>query len=1242
MGVVYEAWDRQRGARVALKTLIALDPQGLYLFKNEFRFLVDVSHPNLAALYELFSEEGQWFFTMQYVEGGHFLEYVRDDYQALGPDASTFTLGGGPPVEVSQAAAGRVTGRCNMDRLRESLGQLARGVAALHAAGIVHRDLKPSNIKVTPEGRVAVLDFGLAALTDGARFGELPAQAGPAGTVAYMSPEQAAGERVTEAADWYAVGVIVYEALTGRRPFEGSARRVLQDKVSLDALRVSVAADVSEEWEAICAGLLAREPGRRWTGSDLLDRLERKVTPVPAGAGRSADRIFVGRETYFALLLEAFAASEGNVPSLVFVHGKSGIGKTSLIEHFLRQLAADSSAVILAGRCYERESVPYKAFDSVVDSLARYMAALPRPEAGELIPRDAAALAQVFPVLRQVEAIASAPQRQAQILDQHELRRKAFGALRELFGRLGDRRRLVIYIDDLQWGDLDSATLLREVLRPPDAPAFLFVGAYRSEYAGRSAPLNRLLTITHDNPGLERRDILIGPLSREETRSLAARLLSEQGHDVPDPNGRLEEITRESEGSPYLVQEIVAGSEFDPEEAGVAAGVTLDSVLHRRIAVLPDEPRRLLETVAVSVRPLGEREAFQAARIGTQELRALGALRAGRLIRGAGASGEIEPYHDRVRETVLAHLDPAVRVQCHFRLATTLEALMEAGGRADSEAVAVHFEGAGEKAKASHYYAAAAERASAALAFKHAAELCQRALDLSPLTGEDRRGLVVKLADALGNTGHGLEAALAYREAGRGAREPEVFALERKEAYWLASSGHVDEGREALLKTLRRVKARVPGPLGRLAGIVFAELQLRIRGIEFRERTEGEIPRALLDRIDVHWDAARSFGMIDATAAMYLTGRCLLLALRAGETSRIARALALQSMVSAALQTPTGRSQGSKLIQVCTALTDQTKVPYLRGFTPMAKGMVAFFRGGWLESLRHFEDAERILSRECTGVAWELASGHIFSLWDLLYSGKYAELRRRTPILSQEGAARGDLYQAVTIGLGPQPFCEMIAGHPSSALHMLDEWLNRWSHRSYNVQLATAVILRSWIYLYQGDAAAAWDLLNREWPILRRNHYLRVSGARQWLYFGRAQSALALAGTAADPGGALLRSAERDARKLEGDEACYGHALGRLIRAGCASRRGETQNSIALLEEAVAELDAADMAMMAAAARGRLGEALCDERGRGMIEESESAMKAEGVEQPANLAAVFANGFGPRGNPNNADRGISE
>jgi serine/threonine protein kinase len=184
-GVVYQVYDRHRETLLALKTLRRTAAGPLLQLKREFRVLADISHPNLVTLYEMFLEDGRWFFTMELVDGVDFLRYAS----SLGDD---------------------------FGRLRHAVRQLAEGVSALHQYGNLHCDLKPSNIMVERGGRVLILDFGLVTDFSGA---DRTGGAILCGTPGYMSPEQAAGLPLSPASDWYSVGVILYEALTGTRLF---------------------------------------------------------------------------------------------------------------------------------------------------------------------------------------------------------------------------------------------------------------------------------------------------------------------------------------------------------------------------------------------------------------------------------------------------------------------------------------------------------------------------------------------------------------------------------------------------------------------------------------------------------------------------------------------------------------------------------------------------------------------------------------------------------------------------------------------------------------------------------------------------------------------------------------------------------------------------------------------------------------------------------------------------------------
>ena len=561
MGVVYRAFDEKRGAAVALKALKRPEPAAILRFKQEFRTLADLSHPNLVVLHELIAHGPNWFFTMELVEGVDFLSFVRSGADRPGPAPETTEYLGSPspsspgapgsvqdaagdtkPFDLEQVGAGHGVpanrgfslSPAVLARLRIALRQLAEGIAVLHEAGKLHRDLKPSNVLVTRQGRVVILDFGIAADLGASGLHEslLPYVLG---TSSYMAPEQAAGRAVSAASDWYSLGSMLYEVLTGHTPFLGRTREVLVDKQRFEPPDPSgLAPGLPQDLCALCVDLLRRDPEARPAGRDVLRRLGSRTgeprLPIPLPPSPHPLASLVGRGRELEALEIAFADVGRERTVALYIHGPSGIGKTALVRRFLDDLIGRDQAVVLAGRCYEQESVPYKALDSVVDALSRYVQSLPLPEAQALLPRDIRSLVRVFPTLGEAVAVATAPGPAAPpVPDPQELRRRAFRALRELLVRLGDRRPLVVAIDDLQWGDSDSAVLLSELLRPPDAPRLLLLGCYRSDDAATS-PLLRALLKVHEGggPGIDRRVLALGTLEPADAEGLALTLLGSE------------------------------------------------------------------------------------------------------------------------------------------------------------------------------------------------------------------------------------------------------------------------------------------------------------------------------------------------------------------------------------------------------------------------------------------------------------------------------------------------------------------------------------------------------------------------------------------------------------------------------------------------------------------------------------------------------------------------------------------
>ena len=698
MGVVYEAYDQERGELVALKTMRRVDPIALVRFKQEFRSLSDISHPNLVNLYELFAVDDRWFFTMELVEGGDFVSYVKSR-----PQPVVFRVGSwdkaddppsAPPVYTAQESESRRIRLFDEARLRDALCQLAEGVDSLHQSGKLHRDIKPPNVLVTTEGRVVLLDFGLTAdVASLARPQAVDRQI--VGTVGHMSPEQSAGKSITAASDWYSVGVILYEAMTGQLPFNGSPDEVVNAKQNHSPPPPDSLVDgLPEDLVGLCVSLLDQDPASRPTGRDVIARLRGHEVDTGESAEVSRSLPLIGRSRHRQVLDTLFASLARRTTESVFVFGRTGMGKTTLIRSFLDDLIEKDDAIVLSGRCYERESVPYKALDSLIDALARHLKGLPTRNTADLVPPDVAFLARIFPALQGVEAITLARRESLELPDQQELRRRAFDALRELLRRMGEQGPLILSVDDLQWGDVDSAILLSDLLCSPQSPALLFIGCFRSEDLERSPFLSEIRKSIGAAPGpFDHRELAVEALTQSEARELALALL---GRDDAVSRAQAHMVSRESGGNPLFVDELVrhiqsGGTTDNWEEIGQ---LDLDEVLWARIQRQPEDARLLLGVVAVSGRPIRQALAFQAAELGAGSRVALASLRSARLIRCIGQSQqeEVETYHDRIRETVVGHLSPDSLRRHHERLALVLAT----AGPVDPEVLAGHLRGSGD------------------------------------------------------------------------------------------------------------------------------------------------------------------------------------------------------------------------------------------------------------------------------------------------------------------------------------------------------------------------------------------------------------------------------------------------------------------------------------------------------------------------------------------------------------------
>ncbi len=1157
-GVVF-AVRGEGGERLALKRLHA-DHARLADIKREFRVVADLYHRNLVLPHALEADAEATYFTMELVDGVPWTSWVRE-----------------APEE--QRA----------ERLREALVQLCAGLSALHANGLVHRDVKPSNVLVDSSGRVAILDFGMT----------LPAvqggMGGFSGTPAYGAPEVLWGAPSTPASDAYSVGVLIHEALTGSLPFDADPQRSVARRLEGRAPRL---AEGPEDLERICIGLLQPDPAQRWGLHDVLGTLHARTSSL---APVERPTLLVGRERELAALREAWRAAVDDARTVVVdVVGRSGMGKTALLREFLRERTHD--AWVLEGRSYERDAVPYKAIDSAIDELERRLRRLEPSELEALTPGDAAALLTTFPQLADaLGASDDAGLRQA--LEPSEQRRRSTAALLELFARVGARHGLVLALDDVQWGDLDSARLLVELVaaRPPRC---LVLAAHRAE-TEPSAFVDELERLRQY---LRPIDLVVEPLSRDASRVLARSLCG-------DDTRRAESIVERADGCPFMLELLAASEHGD--------GESTEQALVDRLAGLSPEARGVLEAVCLASKPIERARVALVASADRATWTAWAALSAARLIRSTSTHGAdaVEPYHDRIRLAVSTTLDERRRTEIHRRLGDSF-----AAEPVDAKAAATHYELAGDTRSAHPHALAAARVAREMLAFDHAVrsiELALRCADPGDLAERDQ--LELELANTLIEAGRSAEAAPRLLSLAERRRGLEALDLRRRAMEHLLVAGLIDEGTEVMHALLGELDVQIPQQRSLLQGRVFVELGLlMMRGPSLQPEVAISAEQRL--RLASFVSIGKGLSPYDPDLGAWFFLRAARMALGWGVYDDAIRGIAFTSTVLGFVGTEFALERATRWISAAEQLARARDDEQASAIAGVARGMIDCCTGAWRKALEAFDDASlALLSLPSSRLEWNVArSGSLLALMQL---GMIHELEGRARTMALDAQRSGELALFMQASLF-RALPALADDDPARAFEAIDRCMQSWRHTRFLPQDWTALRFRTLARLYVGDDEAALRELDAELPRAREAKVLSLQVLRVEAADLRGRCALAVARSESGARRAeLLRQVGHEADALEREGCAHARAAASLLRAGVAFARGHVQSATTALEYARSRFEAADMPLHASVARWHIAQLKADPEEQ---RRAEALMRELGVERPAAWAAMHVSLKPPR------------
>ncbi|MBN2723753.1 MAG: protein kinase [Deltaproteobacteria bacterium] len=1234
MGIVYEVVDQKLGSRLALKTIKEENSESLLMLKREFRSLQDLKHKNLISFGELFEDQGRWFFTMELIaDAVDLVSYIRDtDFtNDHNTSSSNMLLNNFPSSNIgnTEPKALHIEDisdhiKYNEARLRTSFVQLCEGLKVLHTSGRLHRDIKPGNVMVDPNGRVIIMDFGL--VTETQEHLKTMSRFFPVGTSAYMSPEQAANGALSPASDWYSVGVVLFQALTGKLPFEGNFSSIMLEKQTRKAPSPDeYVKNLPKDLIKLTNQLLSFDPSERGESDSIIQSFS--GTDVSLFMKRSNhlsnSDFYVGREKELDLLKTSYEKFIGGTGVLNIIHGPSGLGKSDLIRTFLKtNVMHTRNTIILKGRCYEHESVPFKAVDAVIDALSQVLIKMPKEDQYYVTPQDSAYLTRVFPVLNRVESMSMNVIKKSDREDPQEIRSLAFGALRELFKRISNKYKLVVYIDDFQWADDDSLKLLRSLFKSPGAPVVFLVFSHLTEGSGSldEQDFNSIYSII---PG-EKIMVPVYPLSEKESVTLAEKLFEAYG--VSSKKEFLDVIAKESGGYPLFISELVKHISSLSGRIPENQDFVLENVLWERISSLEPESRKILETICISTVPVSL-EFITEINNSTSGafMRLISELRISGLLRSSGRKNDwkLEPHHERVRRSVLENLSPEVLKQWHRIFAKKYKQT----GNHQPDILAYHYHAAEEYKLARYYYIEAAENACTIMAFEQSIIFYKKAIKLSDLndinTDNELRKLWQNYAIVLADSGHSQEAAHAYLKLVDGAVTAEKLNIQRIAGGLLLRSGHMDEGIDVMEKILKTLKIRLPKtPVKILLSLVYRRFLLRLRGLSFKSKDISQISAENYEKVEIFHSITDGMGIADVIKGADLGTRWVHAALNVGEPRQVLEALSREVNYIASSGNY-GSTYTHKILSAINRILEKVDYPVISGYMHSADAYRHYMSGNYSLALKAAEDSIKVFEN-FNSYYWERAQMSFVVVWSLFYLGELDDMSHRAEIMLDNANERDDLLAFSGNFLGLPNIAYMDKYGVENAELEVEKLIRRWTTKGYHLQHYWYLLNRFNINTYNGNFNTSYNLIHENWNILKKSLLLLLPSIGNESVYMKARAALGIYRENTESRKkSLLREAVSGNKKLLRSSHPWNQGISHFLSSQIFSLKGDDDSSVQELKLAIDHFDSFEMKLHANTGRHKAGMLIGGDEGKELMDTAQIYFSKQSFRDPERLTGLI-------------------